>query len=793
MTTVTIPYRDPALSIDVRAADLLGRMTRAEKVAQLGSFWAFEIAGDEGLDAARLAALAGDGIGHITRLAGSTNLLPAEVARVANAIQRQLVEETRLGIPAIIHEECLHGLIAWGAPCFQQSIGAAATFDPDTVTAMAATVRRRMLLTGARHALAPVFDIARDPRWGRIEETYGEDPYLASELGCAYVEALQGPDLADGVVATAKHMVGHGLAEGGRNQAPAHLGPRELRDEQLVPFEAAVRHAGIASVMPAYCDVDGVPCHASRELLTTILRDEWGFDGIIASDYMGVEMLTTAHRLTGDLGEAARLALVAGVDAELPRTVAFGSPLADALDAGALDESLLDPVVARVLRLKLRLGLFERPYVEPPTEAAFEELAVAEAQAARSLAERSLVLLENDGVLPLAPDLRRIAVLGPIADSARDLLGDYSHLVHMETLREMRTGVDALGVIGDGAGEHGLDFEVGDELSGRRTIVDALRAAAAGSEVAHARGTGISSGTDEELASAVALARDADVAIVVLGERSGLTDDSTTGEFRDRVGLGFLGRQQELLEAVVATGTPVVLVVVSGRPLALPWAAEHCAAILLAWVPGDAGPDAIARVLTGVVNPGGKLPVSMPRHVGQLPLTYRHHPTGGHSHPKGDYVDSRVTPLWPFGFGRSYTTFAFDAMRVDRPVLATTGDTATIRVDVTNTGDVPGDEVVQLYVRDEEATVARPVRELLGFRRLHLRPGERRTIAFRLSTEQLSYTGADMRRVVEPGRVSVQVGPSSADLPLAAGLELRGPVVDLVERRQYLTRSAVES
>jgi beta-glucosidase len=787
MTTEVAPYRDPAQSVDARVADLLGRMTRAEKVAQLGSFWAFDIVGAAGLDADRLTSLAGDGIGQVTRLAGSTNLRPVEVAETANAIQRFLVEGTRLGIPAIIHEECLHGLIAWAAPCFQQSIGAAAAFDPEVVAAMAATIRRRMLLTGARQALAPVLDIARDPRWGRIEETYGEDPYLATELGCAYVEALQGADLVDGVLATAKHMVGHGLAEGGRNQAPAHLGPRELRDEQLLPFEAAVRHSGVASMMPAYCDVDGVPCHASTELLATILRDEWGFDGIVASDYMGVEMIATAHRLTSDLGEAARLALVAGVDAELPRTVAFGAPLASALADGSVDEGPLDAAVGRVLRMKLRLGLFERPYVEVPTEAAFERLGEVESRAARALAERSLVLLENRGALPLSPDLRRLAVIGPIADSARDLLGDYSHLVHMQTLREMQTGVDALGIIGDGE-----IIEPGDELSGRRTILDAVRASVTRAEVVHARGTGISSGSDGEFAAAVALARDADLAVMVLGERSGLTDDSTTGEFRDRAGLGFLGRQGELLEAVVATGTPVVLVVVSGRPLALPWAAEHCAAILLAWVPGDAGPDAIADVLTGRVNPGGKLPVSMPRDVGQLPLSYRHHPTGGRSHPKGDYVDAPVGPLWPFGFGRSYTTFGVDHLRVDRSVLETTGDTVTIRVDVTNTGAVAGDEVVQLYVRDEEATVARPVRELRGFRRLHLDPGECRTIAFRLSTEQFSYVGADLRRVVEPGRVSVQVGRSSADLPLTAELLLRGPVVELVERRHYLTRSTVE-
>ena len=787
MRTAQLPYRDPGLSVEARTADLLARMTLAEKLAQLGSFWAFEVIRDGGVDVERLAALAPDGIGNITRLAGSTNLQPREVAEAANAIQRHLVEGTRLGIPALIHEECLHGLIAWAAPCFQQSIGAAASFDPETVHAVAATIRRRMLLTGARHALAPVLDIARDPRWGRMEETYGEDPYLATVLGCAYIDALQGPDLADGVVATAKHMVGHGLAEGGRNQAPAHVGPRELRDEQLAPFEAAVRHAGIGSVMPAYCDVDGVPCHASGHLLDTILRDEWGFDGIVASDYMGVEMVATAHRLTADLGEAARLALVAGVDAELPRTVAYGSPLHDALAGGRVDPALVDAAVERVLRMKLRLGLFERPSVEVPTDDAFEALAVVEARAARTLAERSIVLLENRDVLPLQPGLHRLAVIGPIGDSARDLLGDYSHLVHMETLQEMRSGADALGVIGDRE-----VFAPGDELTGRQTILDAVRDAMPTVDVVHAPGTGIWSGTDEDLAAAVSLARTADVALLVLGERSGLTDDSTTGEFRDRVDIGFMGRQQELLEAVVATGTPVVLVVVSGRPLALPWAAEHCAAVLLAWVPGDAGPGAIADVLTGAVNPGGKLPVSMPRHVGQLPLSYRHHPTGGRSHPKGDYVDASVTPLWPFGFGRSYTTFAVDGLRLDRTALDTTGDTVIIRVSVTNTGTLPGDEVVQLYVRDDEATVARPVRELRGFRRVHLAPGECRTVIFELSTEQLSYVGADLRRVVEPGHVSVQVGCSSADLPLAAQLELRGPVVELRDRRQYLTPTSVE-
>src|SRR5450759_2404447 len=418
-------YQDPTLAVDDRVADLLGRMTVEEKIAQLGSIWAFEIVGDDGLNGRKLDELLGAGLGEITRLAGSTNLQPAEVASTANEIQRYLVDRTRLGIPAIVHEECLHGLLAWAAPCFQQAIGAAASFDPELRGEVAATIRRRMLATGARHALGPVLDITRDPRWGRIEETYGEDPYLAATMGVAYIRALQGPILSDGVIATGKHLVGHGMAEGGLNQAPVHLGPREMRDEQLFPFEAAVREAGLASIMPAYCDVDGVPCHASRELLGTILRDEWGYDGI--------ELIARQHQLTGDLSQVAALALRAGVDLELPRFAAYAEPLALALETGRVDVSLLDATVGRVLRAKFRL-----------------------------------VLVENDGTLPLI-NPRRIAVIGPSADSARELLGDYSHLVHIETLLEMRSRDSAFGF------EVTDEVSVGDELAGRRTILDAIR------------------------------------------------------------------------------------------------------------------------------------------------------------------------------------------------------------------------------------------------------------------------------------------------------------------------------
>jgi beta-glucosidase len=782
--TIRARHLDPSLSVEERVADLLSQMTLTEKIAQLGSVWGFQIVPGGHVDRKQLERLLGNGLGEITRIAGATNLTLPEAARAANEIQRYLIEGTRLGIPAIVHEETLHGLLARDAPVFQQSIGAAASYDPELVEQVAAAIRRRMRAMGARHALAPVLDVTRDPRWGRIEETYGEDPYLAATLGVAYVRGIQGSSPADGVLATGKHLVGHGLAEGGLNQAPAHVGWRELRDEQLLPFEAAIREAGLASVMPAYCDVDGVPCHASRELLVDVLRREWAFDGLVASDYMGIEQLQGHHRLTPDMGVAAGLALAAGVDLELPRSLAYAEPLAQAIADGRVEVALIDAAVARVLSAKVRLGLFEQPYVDEPSAADAEVLLHEERRLGRQLAARSMVLLENDGVLPLSGAVRRLALIGPIADSARDLLGDYSHLLHVETLLEL-ANQPMFGVKAQGA----LLLE--DELAGRRTILDAFRDRLGPELVRHARGTGLRDGSDEELAAAVAAAREAEVAVLVLGERSGLTDDSTTGEFRDRRGLGLLGRQQELLEAVVATGTPVVLVVVSGRPLAIEWAARHCAAVLLAWVPGDEGPDALLDVLLGEQPPGGKLPVSMPRGVGQVPLHYRHHPSGGRSNPRGDHVDGQAGPLWPFGFGRSYTTFALSDLALDRPSIASCDDEVGIGVRVANVGPRPGDEVVQLYLRDEEADIARPVLELCGFVRVSLEPGESADVRFTLHSEQLSHTGLDYRRIVEPGSVTLWVGTSSADRPLSATLAVTGPVAELPVRCRFVTPVSV--
>jgi beta-glucosidase len=760
-------------------ADLLARMSLDEKLAQLGSVWSFELLTDGGLDPAKARARLSHGIGHITRLAGATNLHRRQVAELANAIQRFLVEQTRLGIPAIVHEECLHGLLALDSVCFPQSIGQAAAWEPELVAEMAARLGRELRAGGAQQALAPILDITRDPRWGRIEETYGEDPYLVAELGAAYIRGLQDGGPAERVIATAKHMVGHGLPEGGLNHAPCHVGPRELADEFLFPFEAAVRGAGLRSMMHAYDDVDGMPCVASRYLLTETLRQRWGFAGVVVADFGGVDEIVTSHALTCDRVEAAAMAIEAGVDVELPSTQVYGAPLAEAVRSGRVEMATLDQAVARALRAKFELGLFEQPYVDP---AAAELPYEADRALARRIATASIVLLANDGTLPLRPDLASVAVIGPNANSARHLQGDYAHQVHIEFLLQQ--------------GGFGAQIPEGlaatDELAGRGTILDAIRARmGATTEVRYAPGCGILDGDDDGIRAAVAAARGADVAIVVVGERSGLTRACTCGEGRDRMAIGLPGRQEELVAAVAATATPVVLVLVAGRPLAIESAAAASAAVVHAWVPGEEGHEGLADVLLGRANPGAKLPVTVPRHVGQVPIFYAHKPSGGKSHWGGPYVDGSNLPLWPFGFGLSYTRFEIGDLCLDRRSVAV-GGTIEISVQVANVGDRAGDEVVQLYVRDLEASVTRPIKQLLGFKRLSLEPGQKRRVTFALAVEQLAFAGLDGRPIVEPGRIAVMVGSSSMELPCQAEFTITGVPTAVDGRTRYFTAVRVD-
>jgi beta-glucosidase len=748
-------YRDPSRGVGERVGDLLARMSLEEKLAQLGSAWVFQLAEGAELDPAKAADLLRHGLGQVTRVSGASSLGAPDAAALANAIQRHLVERTRLGVPAIVHEEICSGVMARGSTIFPQAIGLASTWDPDLAEALADAARVQMRAMGAHQALSPVLDICRDPRWGRTEETFGEDPYLVARMGVAFVRGLQGDDPGAGVIATAKHFVGYGASEGGLNWAPAHIGARELREVHLHPFEAVVRDAGVRAVMNAYNELDGMPVAADWGLLTGVLRDEWGFEGCVVSDYFAIRQLATYHHLAADAEGAAVLALEAGLDVELPGTDCFGEPLRLAVRRGRVSEARIDVAVARVLRDKFELGLFEQPYVEAARAAATVDTP-EHRRLARTIARRSLVLLRNDGILPLGPE-RRIAVIGPNADSARNLFGDYTYPAHVESLAE---------VLRSGHNVFSMPLDPGHQLSDAGA--DATTVAAAvrdrfGPGVRVARGCDVNSASRDGFAEAIELAAGADVAVMVMGDKAGLTDDCTSGESRDAASLDLPGVQEPLVRAVIGTGTPVVLVLVAGRPLASAWLHEHCAAVLMAWLPGHEGGRAIAEALAGDVNPGGKLPITYPRSAGQIPVYYGHKISGGRSHWKGDYVDSPAAPLHPFGHGLSYTTFALSGAALARAEVSW-HERVTTTVTVTNTGRRAGDEVVQLYVRDPEASVTRPVLELKSFVRVGLAPGESRTVTFETPVGQLGFYDRGLDHTVEPGRVDVFVGTSSAEL-----------------------------
>jgi beta-glucosidase len=754
-------YFDPGSALADRVEDLLTRMTIDEKIAQLGSRWVFEVADAEGRLTQAAPDLLRHGLGQITRISGASSRRPSEAAELANVLQRYLVEETRLGIPAIVHEEICSGLMARDATIFPQAIGLASTWEPTLIEAFAATVREQMRATGAHQGLGPVLDVSRDPRWGRLEETFGEDPYLVTRMGVAFVRGLQGDDLHTGVVATAKHLVGYGASEGGRNWAPAQIPARELRDVYLHPFEAAVRAGGIRSVMNAYNELDGVPCAADRGLLTGLLRDEWGFDGCVVSDYFSIRQLADYHGFAADERDAAVKTLGAGIDVELPSTDCYGGPLRTAVEEGLVSVETLDESVRRVLRTKFELGLFEHPYVEAP-RAVSSAGTSAQRELARKIARKSLVLLRNDGTLPLDRDVRSVALIGPGADQARFLFGDYAYPAHAESLTDvLESGEDPFSAQPP-PGRPEIDKPTVDAPS----LLDALREQL-GSTVRFARGCDVKGTSRDGFEEAVAVAREADVAIVMLGDKSGLTAECTSGESRDRASLDLPGVQGELLHAVAATGTPVVLVLVAGRPYGDAQLHDRCAAVLLAWLPGEEGAAAIVDTLLGSVAPGGKLPVSYPRSSGHLPVFYGHKATGGRSHPKVDYEDAPVSPLYAFGHGLSYTTFALSEAGIRRSEV-TWSETVTVDVTVSNTGPRAGEEVVQLYVRDPHASVTRPVLELKGFVRVELPPGGSRRVTFDVPVGQLGFHGRDLDYVVEPGAIEVFVGTSSAEL-VAAG------------------------
>ena len=734
----TPDYRNPNLPIEKRVADLVPRMTLEEKVDQLTGGQRhpgiLDSTGKFTPDQAEEA---------FRRLyQEDTTVSTYDAAVLRNAAQRYAVEKTRLGIPRIFQGEALHGYMFNGSTSFPQCLGLASTWDPDLVRQVFTAAADEMASSGTNQAFSPVIDLARDPRWGRTEETYGEDPFLVARMGAAAIEGLQGSNFQidrHHVLATAKHFV-HGQMEGGRNTGPSNVSERELRESFFVPFEAAVKEAHVGSVMASYNEIDGIPDHTNHWLLGAVLRQEWGFQGYITSDGGALQMLYETHHVAANAADAAREAIAAGVDFDLSDGSVYRT-LVDSVKQGKVPEAEVDAAVARVLAAKFRLGLFENPYVDPEYAARTTNSSEHQKLALRA-AQESIVLLKNDGdLLPLdLKKLKKIAVIGPNAADVH--LGGYSreagHGVSILDGIRQRVGPNANVLYSEGCkitnGKQGWRgwYENNVRVIDPSTQAEAVRAAAE-------------------------MARKADVAIVVVGENETTNREAWSEQhLGDRDSLDLLGAQEQLIKAVFETGTPTVVLLINGRPLSINYVAQNVPAILEGWYLGEEGGTAAADVLFGDVNPGGKLPVTFPRSVGQLPAYYDHKPSRNRSYA---FVDS--TPLFPFGFGLSYTKFRFENLRVE-PAKISSSQNATVRVDITNTGNRPGDEVAQLYIHQRISSVTQPVMALRSFRRVTLKPGEKTTVEFKLTPDALSIIDENMRRVVQPGAFDLMVGGSSA-------------------------------
>jgi beta-xylosidase len=744
-------WQDADQPVDLRVADLLSRMDLAEKVAQLYGVWVGLDASGAGVaphqhDFASApsdwAELISHGLGQLTRPFGTTPVDPATGARGLAATQREIVQAGRFGIPALVHEECLTGLSAWQSTVYPAPLCWGASFDPDLVERMGSRIGTTMRALGVHQGLAPVLDVARDLRWGRVEETIGEDPFLVGTVGSAYVRGLE----SAGVVATLKHFVGYSSSRAGRNLAPVSIGRRELADVLLPPFEMALR-AGARSVMNAYTDMDGVPSAADVALLTGRLRETYGFTGTVVADYFAVAFLQTLHAVADGRTQAAKLALTAGIDVELPTVNCYGQPLLDSVASGEIEEALVDRATGRVLRQKIELGLLDHDWLAELPSGPAPDLDDAESRSlARELAERSIILLANDGTLPLAAG-KRIAVVGPRADEDTAMLGCYSFPIHV--------------------GSQHPDTPMGLEVP---TLLTALREELPDADITFSQGSTVLGGTDEDIAAALAAAREAEVCIAVLGDLAGLFGRGTSGEGCDVEDLHLPGRQEELLEALLSTGTPVVLVLLVGRPYDLSGQVDRLAAVVCGFFPGEEGASAVAGILSGRLNPSGRLPVSFPGHGSSQPATYLAAPLGRRN--KVSNIDP--TPLFSFGHGLSYAPAEWLDVSLISGSAWATDDRCSISVSVRNGHRRATTEVVQVFLHDLQAEVVRPVQLLIAYARVELAAGETRTVEFSIHADQTSYTGLAGNRIVDTGPVELWVGASSKDIRGILPVELIG-------------------
>ncbi|MFT2817090.1 beta-glucosidase family protein [Leifsonia sp. A12D58] len=757
-------WHDKTLPLSKRVDALIAAMSLREKVAQLYGIWVGASA--EGGDVAPhqhdlnddvdLNDLIPSGLGQLTRPFGTAPVDAAVGALSLLRTQRRIIDGSRFGIPAMAHEECLAGFATWGATAYPVPLSWGATFNPELVSSMAARIGADMRSVGVHQGLAPVLDVVRDARWGRVEETIGEDPYLIGTIASAYIRGLESAD----VVATLKHFVGYSASKAGRNLAPVSIGRRELADVLLPPFEMAVRESGVRSVMNSYADIDGVPTAADASLLTELLRDTWGFDGTVVADYFAIGFLNMLHRVAEDWTAAGALALEAGIDVELPTVKSFAEPFIEAIESGRVDERFVDRALRRVLRQKAEFGMLDADWSPVPSalvgvdtdnvdalRASIDLDSAANRAIARRIAEEAIVLLRNDGVLPLrAP--KRIAVIGPNADEPYAVLGCYSFPSHV--------------------GVHHPEIPIGLELP---TLLESLLHEFPDAAIDFARGTSVDGGERDGFAVAVAAASGADVVVLALGDRAGLFGRGTSGEGCDAPSLELPGAQQQLMDAVLATGTPTVVTLLAGRPYALGSAATEASAIVQTFFPGEEGTGAIAGVLSGRVNPSGRLPVSIPAHPGAQPSTYLASPLAAAS----DVSNIDPTAAFPFGHGIGYSTFTWSDAAVSAESIAT-DRSVVVSLEVRNSGEVGGSEIVQLYLHDPVASIVRPVQRLIGYTKLELEPGDAARVRFEVPADLTSFTGTDGHRIVEPGEIVLGFGRSSGDIVFAQSVRLDGAV-----------------
>jgi beta-xylosidase len=775
----TYPYQDPQLSITQRVSDLLGRMTLSEKIAQMYSYWLIlsadgnhRIRTDPFCQTAttdNIKEMIRLGIGQITRPLGTHPVDPKEGVRALNALQKFLVEESRLGVPAISHEECLVGLMVKGATMFPSALNYGSTWNPELIEAVGREIRREAKQIGCHQGLAPVLDVSRDVRWGRTEETMGEDPYLVGVLATRYVKGLQGEKRE--LLATLKHYVGHSFSEGGRNHAPVHLGFKELNDVFALPFEMAVKQANAGSVMPAYHDIDNEPCHASRFLLTEVLRDQWGFHGLVVADYAGINLLHAHHGVAKNKAEAAALAFNAGLDIELP-AFECAEHLPQAVESRQISEQKINEIVSRVLGEKFRLGLFENPYVD-------ENQVFLPSDGARDLAKevalQSIVLLENKGILPLdASKEPKVAVIGPTADDQLAMFSGYRFPVHLIAANMQQEGVQyaktPLQALTERFGSNNVRYAKGcDILTERKPQAPVFPGDVDSDVAAGSKRTSPISRSISRIQDAADCARQSDVAIVFVGDLAGLFQTGTVGEGSDTDSLQLPGVQEELLQGIIATGTPTIIVMTSGRPYVLNGLEDQAEAVLMAFQPGQEGAEAIADLLTGKANPSGRLVVSIPKNAGAVPFYYNHKLKSG-----GTPIAYHFGSKYCFGHGLSFTRFEYGPLVIEQDRVDINGGTIALLLTLENSGEREGCEVAQVYVRDLCASQVRPVKELKAFKRVMLQPKQKVVVRFTIPVDMLNFTNRDNRRMVEAGEFEIMVGASSSDIKLRGKVEVVG-------------------